>query len=109
RRALAAVPGRTWAPRSVTRLVRRVRRVDKLALEKLEGRAAIEQEVVERVGEDLGHPDQAGPNAAQEEEMHGAEEEPANANEQPDEPDLVEPLGEVLGGFEDPPERGIDE
>src|SRR5262249_17792727 len=51
-------------------------RVDQLAAQKRQRRLVIKFEVVEGVGDDLGHPDQAGLDVANEKELHGAKQKP---------------------------------
>src|SRR6185437_2248024 len=58
-------------------------RIDQFATEQRERRLVVEFEVVEGVGQDLRHPDEAGLDIADEEEMHGAEQKPADADRQP--------------------------
>ncbi len=63
--------------------------IDQLAAQQRQRRAPVEQEVVEGVGEDLGHPDQPGLDIVDEEEMDGAEQQAADADHQPDLGDLT--------------------
>ena len=56
-----------------------VSRIDQLAAQQVERRLVVELDVVERVGEDLGHPHQAGLHVLDEEQVHGAEQQPADA------------------------------
>src|SRR5215831_17372523 len=58
--------------------------VDQFAAQQCQRRLAIEHEVVEGVGQDLGHPDEAGLYVADEEQLHGAEQQAAAADHQPD-------------------------
>src|SRR5450756_2198582 len=46
--------------------------IDQFALHQEQRRLVVELEVAERVGQDLGHPDQAGLDVADEEQVHGA-------------------------------------
>src|SRR5579863_10426252 len=59
-------------------------RIDQLATQQRERRLAVEFEGVEGVGEDLGHPDEAGFDVADEEEMHGADSKTARPDHEPD-------------------------
>jgi glutamate-1-semialdehyde 2,1-aminomutase len=52
-------------------------RLDHLPAQQVEGRLVVKHDVVERVGEDLGKPDQPGLHVAQEEEVHGPEQQRA--------------------------------
>ena len=88
-RSAAAVATRGRSPARL-RLVRRQHRrsptcavphrVDQLAAQQVERRLVVELDVVERVGEDLGHPHQAGLHVLQEEQLHGAEQQAADAD-----------------------------
>src|SRR5215510_510974 len=62
----------------------RVHRVDQLPFQQMERRPPVELDVVERVGGDLREPHEPGLHVFQEEEMHGAEEESAEAHDEPD-------------------------
>ena len=64
-------------------------RVDQLAAQQVQRRLVVELDVVERVGEDLGHPHQAGLHVLQEEQVHGAEQQAADAERQPDHADVA--------------------
>src|SRR4051812_29286111 len=65
-------------------------RVDQFALYQGERGLVVELEVAERVGDYLGHPDEAGLDVADEEQMDGAEQQPADADRQPDLGDLTQ-------------------
>ena len=58
--------------------------LDQLAAQQVERRLAVELHVVERVGEDLRQPHEAGLHVPQEEQMHRAEQQRADADDQPD-------------------------
>jgi hypothetical protein len=47
--------------------------VNQLAPQQVKRRPIVEQEVMKRIGQDFRHPDQAGPDVADEEQLHGAE------------------------------------
>ena len=55
-------------------------RIDQLAAQQIKRRLVVELDVVERVGEDLGHPHQAGLHVLDEEQVHGAEQQAADAD-----------------------------
>src|SRR3974390_1432925 len=59
-------------------------RIDQLAAQQSQRRLVIELEVVEGVGEDLGHPDEARLDVAEEEQLHVAEQKPTAADHEPD-------------------------
>src|SRR5580658_3413209 len=61
-----------------------------VAAEQLEGRPIVELDVMERVGEDLGRPDEAGLHVLDEEELDGTEHEPGAAEKEPYEADTPE-------------------
>src|SRR5262249_39929520 len=75
-------------------------RVDQFAPAEMEWRRVIELHIMEGIGEDLGHPDQSGLHALDEEQMHSAEQQPADADREPDQPDLVDELASRLVGRE---------
>ena len=56
-----------------------IHRVDELAAQQRQRRAVVEHHIVERVGDDLGDPHQAGLHVADEEQLHGAEQQAADA------------------------------
>ena len=58
----------------------RMVRIDQLAAQQIERRLVVELDVVERVGEDLGHPHEAGLHVLDEEQLHGAEQQAADAD-----------------------------
>ena len=60
----------------------RVTRIDQLSAHQVERGPVIQLDVVERIGEDLGHPHQSGLHALDEEQVHGAEQQTAEAEEQ---------------------------
>ena len=59
-------------------------RVDQLPLQQVKRRLPVEHDVVERVGDDLGDPHEPGLHVPQEEQVHGAEQQAAEADGQPD-------------------------
>ena len=59
-------------------------RIDQLAAQQLQRRRAVEHDVVERVGEDLGEPHEAGLHVAHEEQLDGAEQQRARAEPEPE-------------------------
>src|SRR5207245_7065486 len=59
-------------------------RIDQLAPHQSQRRLAVQLEVAEGIGEDLGHPDQTGLDVADEEQVDGAEQQTADADRQPD-------------------------
>src|ERR1700733_3051292 len=64
-------------------------RIDQFALQQRQRRLVVQFEIAEGVGEDLGHPDQAGLDIADEEQMDGAKQQPADADREPDLGDLA--------------------
>ena len=76
-------------------------RIDQLAPHQVERRLVVELDVVERVGDDLGHPHEAGLDVLEEEQMHGAEQQPAEADRQPHQRDVVHELGRAGVRLED--------
>src|SRR5580658_6716973 len=63
-----------------------------VAAEQLEGRPIVELDVMERVGEDLGRPDEAGLHVLDEEELDGAEHQPGATEKEPYQADTPEEL-----------------
>jgi hypothetical protein len=59
---------------------------------------------VKWIGQDLRHPDQAGPDVPDEEELHGAEQETAKADNQPDLADVLDE-GSAIGVIRKNPEQ----
>jgi glutamate-1-semialdehyde 2,1-aminomutase len=78
--------------RELGMLLRR-HRIEELPAEQLERRPVVELDVMERVGEDLRHPHQAGLDVLDEEQMHGPEQEAAYAEDQPDLSHMRDELG----------------
>src|SRR5579871_5842087 len=68
--------------------------INQLATEQGKRRLVVELDVVERIGEDLGCPHKAGLDVLENEKLEHAEDQPANAN---CEPDLANLPGEVGG------------
>src|SRR4051794_4485728 len=52
--------------------------IDQFAAQQIKRRLVVEPDVAERIGQDLGHPDQAGLDVADEEQLHGAEQQAAD-------------------------------
>jgi len=59
-------------------------RVDQLAAQQIKRRLAVDLGVVERIGEDFGRPNQPGLHVFQEKQLHGAKDQCARADEQPE-------------------------
>src|SRR6267143_6870341 len=64
-------------------------RIDQLALHQVQRGLVVQSEIAERVSQDLGHPHQAGLDVADEEQVHGPEQQPADPDRQPDLGDLA--------------------
>ena len=71
----------------------RPHRIHELAAQQVERRLAVELHVVERVGDDLGQPHQPRLHVLRIEQLHGAEQQRADAD---DEPDLADVAHELL-------------
>src|SRR5580704_6497688 len=66
--------------------------IDHLAAQQRERGVTIKHEVVEGVGDDFGHPDEARLDIVDEEQVHGAEQQTAEAHQQPDLGDLTDEI-----------------
>src|SRR3954451_5080085 len=69
--------------------------VDQLALQQIQRRLVIKLQVIEGVGDDLCHPDEASLDVADEEQMDGTEQETTDPDR---EPDLCNLTGEISKG-----------
>src|SRR5258708_21179762 len=69
--------------------------VDQLTLQQIQRRLVIELQVIERIGNNLCHPDEAGLDVADKEQMDSAEQETADPDR---EPDLCNLTGEISKG-----------
>ena len=80
-RASLLAPRRTRSCRVARQSARRRAAcgLDQLAAQQVERRLVVELDVVERVGEDLRHPHQPGLHVLDEEQLHGAEQQAADA------------------------------
>ena len=98
--------------RSGIALGRRVRLffrlLEPLAAQKLERRLVVELDVVERVGEDLRRPDQPGLHVLQEEQLHGAEQQAAEADDEPDLRHVADVFAGIGMRLEDAEQRRIE-
>src|ERR1700675_3020853 len=65
--------GRTSTIRDVASAVLLLRKIEQLAAHEIHRRLVVLLDVVERVGDDLGRPDEARLHVLQEEKLHGAE------------------------------------
>jgi len=61
---------------------------------------------MERIGEDLGDPHQAGLHVLDEHQVDGAEQQSAHSHRQPDQPHVVHVIGAAGGGRDPPEQRG---
>src|SRR6267142_506257 len=59
-------------------------RIDQFALHQSQRRLVVQLEIAEGVGEDLRHPDQTGLDVTDEEQVDGAEQQPAGSDHEPD-------------------------
>ena len=84
-------------------------RVDQFAAQQVERRLVVELDIVERVGEDLGHPHQSGLHVLDEEQVHGAEQQTADADSQPDQADVVHEFAGSRVRLEDAEQRRIED
>src|SRR3954451_1090702 len=64
-------------------------RIDQLPAHQVKRRLVVELDIVERVGEDLGRPYQAGLDVLDEEQLDGAEQQPAQTDHEPDQSDVT--------------------
>jgi len=76
-------------------------RVDQLALHQGNRRLVVELEIAERVGQNLGHPDQTGLDVADEEQVNRPEQQSADPDRQPDLGDLPHEIGRRGPGREE--------
>ena len=83
-------------------------RIDEFAAQQIERRLVVELDVVERVGDDLRHPHQARLHVLEEEQVHGAEDEAADADGDPHQGDMVHEGGDVGVRLEDAEQAGIE-
>jgi hypothetical protein len=60
---------------------------------------------VKRIGQDFRHPDQAGPHIPDEEQLHGAEQQGAKADDQPDLTDVLDEGGTIAVPWKNPEQR----
>ncbi|MFC3712577.1 aminotransferase class III-fold pyridoxal phosphate-dependent enzyme [Sphingoaurantiacus capsulatus] len=67
-------------------------RVKPLAAEQPQRGAVVEADIVERIADDLGRPDEAGLHVADEEQLHGAADETAETERQPQPADVARKL-----------------
>ncbi len=84
-------------------------RIDQFAAHQEQRRLVIQLEVAERVGQDFGHPDQAGHDVADEEQLHGPEQQAANADGEPDLGNLPHEISRRHPGREDTEQGRIGE
>jgi hypothetical protein len=66
-----------------------IHRIDQLAFHQVERRLPIEHDVMEGIGDNLRHPNQAGLHIFQEEQVHGSEDQASDSNVQPSHPELA--------------------
>ena len=83
-------------------------RIDQLAAQQVERRLVVELDVVERVGEDFGHPHQPGLHVLDEEQVHGAEQQAADADDQPDQRHVAHEFGRIGVRLEEAEQRRIE-
>jgi glutamate-1-semialdehyde 2,1-aminomutase len=83
-------------------------RVEELPAQQLKRRPVVELDVMERVGEDLCHPHQAGLDVLDEEQVHGPEQEAAYAEDQPDLSHMRDELGGARMRLEQAEQGGIE-
>ena len=67
--------------------------IDQLAAQQIERRLVVELDVVERVGQDFRRPNQPGLDVLDEEQLHRAEQQPAQADDEPDLRDMAHEFG----------------
>src|SRR5262249_47444209 len=67
--------------------------IEPFAPHEMERRLVVKLEVVEGVGENLGHPHEPGLHVADEEQMNSAEQEPGKTEEEPDLRDVANVAG----------------
>ena len=74
--------------------------IDQFALHQRQRRLVVQLEIAEGVGEYLRHPDQAGLDVADEEQVNGAEQETADADREPDQRQVVQVIASGDGTLE---------
>ena len=89
-------------------MLRRRHRIEELPAEQLERRLVVQLDVMERVGEDLRHPDQAGLHVLDEEQVHGPEQQAAHSEDQPYLPYMRDELGGARMRLEQAEQGGIE-
>jgi hypothetical protein len=62
---------------------------------------------VKGISQDFRHPDQAGPDIPDEEQLHGAKQQPAEADNQPDLPDVLYEGGTIGVRRKNPEQRRL--
>ena len=82
--------------------------LDQLAAQQVQRRLVVELHVVERVGDDLGQPHETRLHVLQEEQMHGAEQQRAEADDQPDLAHAAHELLAAAPGLREQAEEGRD-
>src|SRR5712672_4448070 len=83
--------------------------VDQLTLQQIQRRLVIELQVIERIGNNLCHPDETGLDVADKEQMDGAEQETADPDREPDLCNLTGEIREGGPGLEQAEQRRIEE
>src|SRR4249920_3999365 len=83
-------------------------RIDQLALQKEQRRLVVEPEVAERVGQDFRHPDKTRLDVTDEEQMDGAEQQPADAYREPYLGDVAHEIGRRGPGGENSEQGRIE-
>ena len=75
-------------------------RIEEFAAQQGERRAPVKEDVMERIGENLADPDDAGEDVLQEEEMDHSEGDTSDAHEEPDQAEVVKVTGKVGCGMQ---------
>ena len=81
-------------------------RIDQLTRHQVERRSVIKHEVVERIGQNFGHPDQARLHVADEEQLNSPEQQGAKTDHQPNLANMLNEGGMIRMSRENPKERG---
>ena len=81
--------------------------VHQLTAHEVQGGLVVQNDVVERVGDDLGHPNQACLNVFQEEQVNGSEQQAARTQNQPSRTHLTDPLVQCVPGFNHAKQAGL--
>ena len=102
-------PARDAAPSSDRSAMPHVRhRIDQLAAQQVQWRLVVQPDVVERVGQDLGHPDQPGGQTALEPQLQHAKQQAGDTQREPRDADVVDETRQRRGRFDRAEQRWLN-